>query len=552
MMHVQADHGQTLCPAAPSAAQCVSTGASLLPKNPMSATPHTSTEIEPRRRGWILVALMFAMMLAAMDTTIVSTAIPQIVDDLGGFAMITWVFSIYLLAQTVTIPIYGNLADMFGRKPVLVVGTLIFLAGSAACALAWDMVSLIVFRGLQGLGAGSIMATVNTIAGDLYSVRERARVQGWLSSVWGVAAVAGPLLGGAFAEHATWRWIFLINLPIGAAALGLLVRFLHEKPSHRSHRIDYLGAILILCTGCVLIYGLLQGGQAWPWGSASSIAVLALGAALVVVTVWVERRAAEPVMPGWLWRDRVLAGTNLSMIGMGAVLMGPNVYLPTFGQSVLGLGAIAAGFVLASLSLGWPLASALSGRVYARIGFRDAGLAGAALMTIAAFAFLALPDPPNVWLLLLDQVALGAGFGLLSTPLLVGVQSTVGWNRRGTVTGANIFSRYLGQTLGAAIFGAIFNAALRERLLAAPVDLHAQLPQHVDAVIDALHGSDLSMPARQYLQDAIAAATGNVYVGLSVIAVCTLVVLFVAPRHFPLVDDAQPTRGDVSRQETVH
>ncbi len=514
----------------------------------MNATREKNADVDVRRRGWILVALMFAMMLAAMDTTIVSTAIPQVVDDLGGFALISWVFSIYLLAQTVTIPIYGNLADMFGRKPVLVVGTLIFLAGSAACALAWDMVSLIVFRGLQGLGAGSIMATVNTVAGDLYSVRERARVQGWLSSVWGVAAVAGPLLGGAFAEHASWRWIFLINLPIGALALGLLARFLHETPRHRSHRVDYAGAFLILCTGCVLIFGLLQGGQAWAWWSAPGIAVFALGAALIAATVWIERRAAEPVMPGWLWRDRVLAGTNLSMIGMGAVLMGPNVYLPTYGQSVLGLGAIAAGFVLACISIGWPLASAFSGPVYARIGFRDAGLAGAVLMVGAAFGFLALPHTRVVWPLVLDQVVLGAGFGLLSTPLLVGVQSTVGWDRRGTVTGANIFSRYLGQTLGAAIFGALFNDALRRQLSAAPADLRAELPRHVDSVIDALHGAYLSMPAQQYLRDAIAGATEHVYLGLSVIAVCTLVVLLVAPRHFPLVDEAPPTRADASRR----
>ena len=225
-----------------------------------------------------------------------------------------------------------------------------------------------------------------------------------------------------------------------------------------------------------------------------------------------------------------------SMIGMGAVLMGPNVYLPTYGQSVLGLGAIVAGFVLASLSIGWPLASALSGPVYSRIGFRDAGLAGGALMTAAAFAFLALPDSPSVWLLGLDQVVLGAGFGLLSTPLLVGVQSTVGWDRRGTVTGANIFSRYLGQTLGAALFGAIFNSALRERLTGASPDLRAQLPQHVDEVIDALHGAHLSAPAQQYLREAIGAATAHVYVGLSAIAVQTLLVLLVAPRRFRLAD----------------
>lgn len=499
-----------------------------------------NTEGASRQRRWILLALMLAMMLAAMDTTIVSTAIPQIVGDLGGLSYFSWAFSIYLLAQTVTIPIYGKLADMFGRKPVLIGGSLVFLAGSAASALAWDMVSLVVFRGLQGLGAGSIMATVNTLAGDLYSVRERARVQGWLSSVWGVAAVAGPLLGGAFAEYTSWRWIFLINLPIGALALGLLARFLHERPIHRRHRVDYAGAALMLFAGCALIFGLLQGGQAWPWWSIPGVGVLALAAAAIAATAWVERRAAEPVMPGWLWRDRVLAGTNLSMIGMGVVLMGPNVYLPTFGQSVLGLGAIAAGFVLASMSIGWPLASALSGSLYLRIGYRDAGVAGALLMVGAAFGFLALPDPEPPWLLVLDQVVLGAGFGLLSTPLLVGVQSAVGWHQRGTVTGANIFSRYLGQTLGAAMFGAIFNNAVRERLAEAPAALRADLPRQVDAVIGALHGGHLPGPADEYLRQVIRHATAHVYIGLSVIAVGTLVVVLATPRQFPVADESGP------------
>jgi multidrug resistance protein len=327
--------------------------------------------LDATQRRWILAALMMTMMLAAMDTTIVSTAIPQIIGDLGGFALFTWVFSIYLLAQTATIPIYGKLADTFGRKPILVVGTLIFLGGSVASALAWNMVALIVFRGLQGLGAGSIMATVNTLAGDLYSVRERARIQGWLSSVWGVAAVVGPTLGGAFAEYASWRWIFLINLPIGVLSIILIGRFLHEQPQYRRHRIDYAGAGLLLVAGGSLIFGLLQGGQTWPWLSAPSIGVFALAAVLIAATVLVERRASEPIMPAWLWRQRVLVGTNLAMIGMGLVMMGPNAYLPTFGQSVLGLGAIAAGFVLATMSIGWPLASSLSGYLYLRIGYRD-------------------------------------------------------------------------------------------------------------------------------------------------------------------------------------
>ncbi len=478
------------------------------------------------------------MMLAAMDTTIVSTAIPQIVGELGGFALFGWVFSVYLLAQTVTIPVYGKLADLFGRKPVLLAGTVIFLAGSTASAAAWSMPALIVFRGLQGLGAGSIMATVATLAGDLYSVRERAAIQGWLSSVWGMAAIVGPVLGGALAEYVSWRWIFLINLPIGVAAMALLGVFLHERFERRRPRIDHAGAVLLLgCAGC-LIFGLLQGGQAWPWLSAPSVAVFAAAVVLAAVLAWVERRAAEPVMPGWLWRHRILGGANLATVGMGIVMMAPNAYLPTFAQSVLGLGAIASGLVLASMSIGWPLASSFSGRLYMRVGFRQTALAGAFLLVLATSGFVLLPQPAPAWAVVLDTVVLGAGFGLLSTPLLVGVQSIVGWDRRGVVTGGNMFSRYLGASLGAALMGAIFNAALRERLGRAPAALAASLPDNVNGVIGALQEGGLPAAGAAYLRAAIDAATAHLYVaGLAVAALVVLAVWYL-PRHFARAEDS--------------
>ncbi len=487
-------------------------------------------------RRWILAGLMATMMLAAMDSTIVSTAIPQIVGDLGGFSLFTWVFSIYVLAQTVTIPVYGKLADQYGRKPVLIGGTLLFLAGSAASAGSWSMVSLIIFRGIQGLGAGSIMATVNTLAGDLFNIRERARVQGWLSSVWGFSAIVGPALGGAFAEYASWRWIFLVNIPVGAVALALIGSFLREKFERRRHRIDFAGSALVLAAVGALIFGLLQGGQAWPWLSAPSLAVFAAFILLCAATVWVERRAAEPILPGWLWRRRVLTGSNLAMVGMGIVMMGPIAYLPTFAQSVFGLGAIAAGFILATMSIGWPLASSLSGRVYLNFGFRDTALGGAVLMIVAAVGFLALPYPGPIWAVVLDQVALGAGFGLLSTPLLVGIQSVVGWEQRGIVTGANMFARYLGQSLGAAIFGAIFNAGIAAQLAAAPSALHAQLPQNLNEIIRALRNPSLGHAAAGFLRHAIYIATHHIYVGVAIFSVLTLAFVLLAPRRFPLVD----------------
>ncbi len=488
--------------------------------------------MDPASRRWVLLALMCTMMLAAMDSTIVATAIPQIVGDLGGFSLFSWVFSIYLLAQTVTIPVYGKLADIFGRKIVLITGTIVFLVGSTACAMAWDMTALVWFRGLQGLGAGAVMATVATLAGDLYSVRERAAIQGWLSSVWGVAAILGPVLGGAFADYVSWRWIFLINLPIGLAALVLLGMFLHERFQPRAHRIDYAGATLILFAIGLLILGLLQGGQAWAWSSPESLAIFSVAAVLLAVLVRVERRAEEPMIPGWLWRWRVTAGANLATAGIGLVMMAPNAYLPTFAQSVLGHGAIESGLILASMSLGWPVASSLSGRFYMRIGFRQTGLLGAGMVIAAMTGFVFMPHPASTAMVVADTVLLGAGFGFLSTPLLVGVQSAVGWEQRGVVTGANMFSRYLGASLGAALMGAIFNAGLQAHLARPPGELGAALPEDINGVIHALQQADLPADALAYLKLAIESSTTHLYVAGLVVSLLMLLAVLMIPRHF--------------------
>lgn len=485
-----------------------------------------------KHRPWVLAALMLFMMLAAMDVTIVSTAVPQIVGDLGDFSLFTWVFSIYLLAQTVTIPIYGKLADVYGRKPILMVGSVVFLVSSAAAAAAWNMPSLIVFRGIQGLGAGAMVATITTLAGDLYSLRERAKIQGFLSSVWGIAAIAGPLLGGTFTEFISWRWIFLVNVPIGIVAIGLLAFFLHEHSEPKQHQVDYLGSAAILAAVSTLILALLEGGQAWPWVSPHSLAIFSLAFVFIVFAVWTQRRAAEPIMPGWLWRRPSLAGANISMIGMGFMVMGPVAYLPTFAQSVYGVNAITAGLVLAAMSLSWPTASALSGRLYLRIGFRNTALIGSSLACTAALLFLLLPYQAPLWRVAAIQVLIGAGFGLMSTSTLVGAQSSVDWGRRGVVTGANMFARFLGQSLGVAVFGAIFNASLKTAIQNPPVHLTTTMPAKLDSVLSVLNTAEVSLPVKDYLRQAVYNATHDLYTGLLIVAVFTLATIWASPRHF--------------------
>ena len=483
------------------------------------------------RRGWVLAAMMITMMLAAMDSTIVATAIPQIVGDLGGFSLFSWLFSIYLLLQTITIPLYGKLADIYGRKPILIFGIIVFLLGSITCGMAWNMNALIFFRGVQAIGAGAIMATVNTIAGDIYTIQERAKVQGWLSSVWGVSAILGPTLGGAFAQYASWRWIFFINIPIGIAAIALLIIFLHEKKPEKRNKIDWTGAAAMLVTGTIIMFGLLQGGQSWPWLSFNTLGTIIISALLIFITLRIERRSKEPILPGWVWRKPVILGANLATMGMGMMTMVPSMYLPVFAQSVTGVGAIAAGFILASMSLTWPLSSGLSGKLYLRIGFRNTAICGIIIVIIGASTFLFMNFPGPIEVLVATQLLLGAGFGLISTPLMIGVQSTVSWEQRGVVTGSNMFSRYFGQSMGAAIFAAVFNAALSANLDKASPQLKEKLP-NVNKLIEVLQSHLSVTEVSVYLRETFFNATNQVYSGMVITGIITLIILLLTPSQF--------------------
>ncbi|MGH2386370.1 MAG: MFS transporter, partial [Candidatus Limnocylindria bacterium] len=337
--------------------------------------------MHPDRRMRILVALMLTMALAAMDATIVATAVPSIVEDLGGFSLFPWMFSIYLLLQAVSTPIYGKLSDQYGRKPVIMTGAAIFLAGSVLCGLAWNMVALIVFRGVQGLGAGAIQPITHTIVGDLYSIRERGSIQGYIASVWGVSAVIGPAIGGLLSQYASWHWLFFVNVPVGLFALFMLARNFDESVHRVERRIDYAGSLLLMTGLSLLILVLLQGGTAWDWSSMPVVALSVTGALLLAAFVVVERRASEPVLPFWVFKSRALVGANLGALGLGMIMMALTTYLPVFAQEVMGEPPVVAGFTLATMSLGWPIASTLSSHLYLRVGFRNSAMAG---LTVAA------------------------------------------------------------------------------------------------------------------------------------------------------------------------
>jgi EmrB/QacA subfamily drug resistance transporter len=402
---------------------------------------------------------MLATGLVAIDSTVIATAIPTVVRDLGGFAQFPWLFSVYLLAQAVSVPIYGKLADLFGRKPIILLGISLFLLGSILCGFAWSMLALIIFRAIQGLGAGAIQPITVTIAGDLYTLEERGRVQGYLASVWGISAVVGPSLGGLFSEYLTWRWIFFINVPLCLLASATLIRSFHERLNRGRPRLDYMGAGL-LATGCtLLILGLLEGGVAWSWLSVPSIGVLAAGAVLLVIFVLVERRTAEPVLPLWVFRRRILVVSSLVSLTVGAVLLGLTSYVPTFVQGAIGTGPLVAGFALATLTVGWPITASQSSKLYLRLGFRATGLIGAGLAVAGSFMMVLLGEQTSVPMVGIACFIVGAGLGLVVSPTLIAAQATVGWSERGVVTANNMFSRSIGSAVGVAVFGAIANAA---------------------------------------------------------------------------------------------
>jgi EmrB/QacA subfamily drug resistance transporter len=480
----------------------------------------------------VLGAVMLSTGLVALDSTIIATAVPSIVSELGGFAQFPWLFSVYLLTQAVTVPLYGKLADVLGRKPLMFFGIAVFLLGSVLCGAAWSMPVLIAARAVQGIGAGAVQPISMTMVGDMYSVAERARVQGYLASVWAIASVVGPTLGGVFAEYLSWRWIFFVNLPLGAIAALMLARSFREQIERQRHHIDYWGAAL-LTVGCSLvILGLLEGGVAWEWDSPVSLVVFAAGAVALVTFGLVERRVAEPVLPLWVFSRRTLVGGNLVALVVGTVMIGLSSFLPTFVEGVVGTGALVAGFALAALTIGWPIAASVSGRIYMRIGFRDTALIGSAFVIVGAVLTALLSESATVWQAAAAAFVLGIGLGLAASPTMVAVQSTVGWDRRGVVTGTNMFCRSLGSAVGAAIFGAIANGTLAGRFANPPPEVAGKLPPDADATTLVLGGhTDPASPVSAFVRTALYEATHNVFLAMVAIAVLTVVAILLMPRR---------------------
>ncbi len=425
----------------------------------MASSASAGTRSTETRRPLVIAAIMATMFMIAIEATIVSTAMPQIAGTLGGLSLYSWVFASFLLTQTATTVIFGKLSDVYGRKPMLLVGIAVFLAGSVLCGLAQSMPALIVYRLIQGVGAGALQPVALTVVGDLYSAEERGRIQGYLASVWAISAVIGPVAGGLIIQVLSWSWIFWINVPIGLAAAAGYVLFLHERVPGGRHAVDVIGAVLFTAAVAALMVALTEGGIAGWSAAAPWLAAFVVSASLFV---WQERRAPEPMIALSLWGRRPIAAANGTALTAGMALIGLTSFLPMYVQGVMGRSALVAGFALTVMVLGWPAGATLAARSFKRVGLRTLLVAGSLLLPVGAVAFLTLSSHASPVVAGIGSLLMGLGMGLMSTSSIVLVQEIVVWSERGSATASNIFARNLGSTLGATVLGAVLNHGLAD------------------------------------------------------------------------------------------
>jgi len=409
----------------------------------------------------VFLAACLAIFMVSVEATIVATAIPTIVGDLGGLRLFSWVFGIYFLTQAVGIPVYGRLADIYGRKNLMIVAVILFLAGSILSGFAHNMLMLIVYRGLQGLGGGGVQPLASTIVGDLYTGKERARVQGYMSSTWGISAVAGPLLGAFIVQHVGWPAIFWVNVPFGILCIIIIARFFDERIERQAHRIDYAGSVLLAAGIGTLMFVLVMAGNL-PGTLAVALSVVA--AILIAALIAHELHTAEPMMPLRLFRIRVIGVANAANFAIGALAMGITAFLPTYVQGAMGLSAVLAGATLGATSAAWTVGALVASRTLAWMTFRATALSGG-VMLVAGSAFLIMLTPASsIWLAIAGAAVIGFGFGYANLVFIITTQAAVGWEQRGAVTASNLFMRQLGQAIGTAAFGAVFNLGLYTRI----------------------------------------------------------------------------------------
>jgi EmrB/QacA subfamily drug resistance transporter len=450
----------------------------------------------------VISALMLAMLLAALDQTIVSTALPRIASDLHGLSKYSWVATAYLLTSAVATPLYGKISDMFGRKKIFQSAIIIFLVGSALCGLSQNMNQLIFFRGLQGIGAGGLMTLVLAIVGDIVPPRQRGRYQGYFGAVFAVSSVLGPLLGGLFTDHLSWRWVFYINIPIGIYALTTIAARLHLPVKRTEHQVDYAGAVLLAISVVTLLLATVWGGIDYPWGSPQIVGLFVVSAVSAGLFIWRENYAKEPIIPLSLFKNQIFSVATLLSFIIGIVMFGALIFLPQYQQLIRGDSATKSGLMLLPLVVGLMGASLISGRLISKFGhYRKFPIMGTLWVVLSFWLFTHITATTSRFYLSLWMLALGIGIGQVMPVLTLAVQNAVDRKDLGTATSSVAFFRSIGSSLGAAMFGAVLanrltyhlqqslpgsvGAAAAKGLRTSAAQLHSAPPEIVQTILAA-------------------------------------------------------------------
>ena len=423
-----------------------------------------------RARRIITAGLVLAMAVVALETTVVVTALPTIVGELDRLDLYSWVFSAYLLTSTVTVPLYGKLADIYGRRRVFLFGITVFLLGSVLCGLAQDMTGLIVFRAIQGLGAGAVLPTIFTVVADLYPLQERAKVQGVFSTLWGVTSLVGPGLGAWLTLTLSWRAVFFVGVPFGLAAAVFFMWFFKERVEPRKVSLDIAGSLLLMGGLTTLLMALTQGSEGLGWASPVVLALLATSVLMLVGFVVAERRATDPVLPLALFKLRVMSVSSAANFLSGAVLFGVTSYVPLFVQGARGEGAAGAGVALTPMLVAWSMSGFAGPRLLLRFGFRATAIGSTLMIALGAAGLLLVGIDTPALPLYISMTLLGLGFGPSTSAFLILLQERVPWSQRGVATSSTQLFRSLGGTIGVALLGSILHVGLTSRVIAAGLD----------------------------------------------------------------------------------